>query len=171
MQSKKYFCYEIYKNLAVWSFNGKISYSPCSKFDGYIKQSNKFDINDIWNSTEHQQLKDLIESDQPIPQCHRCYKEEAAGLTSRRFGAKQLYEEFYKDTNVNINGNIGQGDGSIIKENNQRYSLKQTSNDGKGNFKYTVKLNGNYTYNVSAVMSCSEFKILGMSFKNYTKMF
>jgi MoaA/NifB/PqqE/SkfB family radical SAM enzyme len=104
MQSKKYFCYEIYKNLAVWSFNGKISYNPCSKFDGYIKQSDKFDINEIWNSVEHQQLKDLIESDQPIPQCHRCYEEEAAGLVSRRLGSKQLHEDYHNDTNLDLSG-------------------------------------------------------------------
>jgi MoaA/NifB/PqqE/SkfB family radical SAM enzyme len=104
MQSKKYFCYEIYKNLAVWSFNGKISYNPCSKFDGYIKQSDKFDINEIWNSPEHWQLKNLVESDQLVPQCHRCYEEEAAGLTSRRLGSKQLYEEYHNDTNLDLNG-------------------------------------------------------------------
>ena len=64
MQSKKYFCYEIYKNLAIWSNNGKISYNPCSYFDGFIKTSDRLDISEVWNSSEHQQLKKLIETDQ-----------------------------------------------------------------------------------------------------------
>lgn len=102
MQSKKYFCYEIYKNLAIWSNNGKISYNPCSYFDGFIKTSDRLDISEVWNSPEHQQLKKLIETDQPIPQCHRCYHEETHGIKSRRLNSKELYEQYRKDTNINL---------------------------------------------------------------------
>jgi len=37
MRDRKYFCYEIYKNLAIWSNNGQLGYNPCSFFKGYIK--------------------------------------------------------------------------------------------------------------------------------------
>jgi len=104
MQNKKYFCYEIYKNLAIWSNNGKISYNPCSYFDGFIKTSDKLNISEVWNSTEHQQLKKLIETDQPISQCHRCYHEEQHGLVSRRLASKEIYEQYRHDTNIELSG-------------------------------------------------------------------
>jgi hypothetical protein len=102
MQNKKYFCYEIYKNLAIWSTNGKIAYNPCSYFDGFIKTSDKLDISEVWNSPEHQELKKLVENDQPIPQCHRCYHEETHDLKSRRLSSKELYEQYRKDTNIDL---------------------------------------------------------------------
>jgi hypothetical protein len=104
MQNKKYFCYEIYKNLAIWSNNGKISYNPCSYFDGFIKTSDRLDISEVWNSPEHQQLKKLIETDQSIPQCHRCYHEEQHGLVSRRLASKEIYEQYRHDTNIELSG-------------------------------------------------------------------
>ena len=69
MQNKKYFCYEIYKNLAIWSFNGNLSYNPCSFYSGYIKTSDTFDIAQVWNSPEHNQLKSMVDQDLPIPGC------------------------------------------------------------------------------------------------------
>jgi MoaA/NifB/PqqE/SkfB family radical SAM enzyme len=102
MQNKKYFCYEIYKNLAIWSTNGKLSYNPCSWFDGYIKTSDNFNLEDIWNSPEHNQLKQMIDREIPIPGCLACYKEEANGLISRRLGAKNLYENYFQDTDINL---------------------------------------------------------------------
>lgn len=104
MQSKKYFCYEIYKNLAIWSKNGKLSYNPCSFYSGYIKTSDEFDLSQVWNSPEHNQLKLMIEQDKPIPGCATCYKAEEHGLVSRRLSSKQLYEEYFKDTNINLAG-------------------------------------------------------------------
>ena len=107
MIDKKYFCYEIYKNLAVWSTNGKLGYNPCSFFKGYIKTSDQFDLSDVWNSPEHLQLKHQVENDIPIAGCQGCYNEEAVGLTSRRMASKKLYEEFHNDVTIDINGPQG----------------------------------------------------------------
>ena len=107
MIDKKYFCYEIYKNLAVWSANGKLGYNPCSFFNGYIKTNDQFNLSDIWNSPEHLQLKHQVENDIPIAGCQGCYNEEAVGLTSRRMASKKLYEEFHNDVTIDINGPQG----------------------------------------------------------------
>ena len=102
MKDRKYFCYEIYKNLAIWSKNGKISYNPCSYFDGFIKTSDNLDISQVWNSKEHQELKQIIQDNKPIPQCHRCYYEEEHGLISRRLNAKEKYEQYQRDDNIEL---------------------------------------------------------------------
>ena len=107
MKNKKYFCYEIYKNLAVWSHNGKLGYNPCSFFDGYIKTSSEFDLADVWNSPEHLQLKKCVETDTRIPGCQACYSAEDSGIESRRQGSKKLYEEYHKDTNTELSGPTG----------------------------------------------------------------
>jgi len=100
MIDKKYFCYEIYKNLAIWSRNNKIGYNPCSFFDGYIKTSDNINIAEVWNSPEHLNLKESIANDIPIPGCASCYHAEAHGLESRRLGSKKLYEQFHSETNI-----------------------------------------------------------------------
>lgn len=102
MQDKKYFCYEIYKNLAIWSHNGKLSYNPCSFFDGYIKTSDTFNLGEIWDGPELQHLKDLIAQDLPISGCKFCYNAESNGLPSRRQGAKKFYEIYLKDTTLDL---------------------------------------------------------------------
>jgi MoaA/NifB/PqqE/SkfB family radical SAM enzyme len=102
LQDKKYFCYEIYKNLAIWSNNGKISYNPCSYFDGFIKTSDRLDISEVWNSKEHQKLKNLIQDDKPIPQCHKCYSEEQNGLKSRRINSKEMYEQYRNNSDIEL---------------------------------------------------------------------
>jgi len=107
MKDKKYFCYEIYKNLAIWSANGKLLYNPCSYFSGYIKTSDSFNLEDVWNSLEHNQLKQMIDNDQPIPGCSKCYNEEKNGLISRRLAAKELYENYFQDTNIDLDGPQG----------------------------------------------------------------
>jgi len=107
MKDKKYFCYEIYKNLAVWSHNGKLGYNPCSFYSGYIKEADQFNLKDIWNSPEHQALKDLVENDIPIKGCQGCYTAEENGLESRRMGSRKLYEEFHNDTAIDLNGPTG----------------------------------------------------------------
>jgi hypothetical protein len=107
MKNKKYFCYEIYKNLAIWSHNGKLGYNPCSFFDGYIKTSSEFNLADVWNSSEHLKIKKHVETDTPIPGCQACYNAEEAGLESRRQGSKKLYEEYHKDTNTELSGPTG----------------------------------------------------------------
>lgn len=107
MKNKKYFCYEIYKNLAIWSHNGKLGYSPCSFFNGYIKTSSEFDLADVWNSPEHLQLKKCVETDTRIPGCQACYSAEDSRIESRRQGSKKLYEEYHKDTNTELSGPTG----------------------------------------------------------------
>jgi MoaA/NifB/PqqE/SkfB family radical SAM enzyme len=104
MQFKKYFCYEIYKNLAIWSKNGNLNYNPCSFYSGYIKTTTEFNLDTVWNSPEHNQLKTLIDNDLPVPGCSACYKAERVGLESRRQGAKNSYETFFKDTNIDLTG-------------------------------------------------------------------
>lgn len=104
---KKYFCYEIYKNLAVWSHNGKLGYNPCSFYKGYIKTSTEFDLDGIWNSDEHVNLKKCVENNIPIPGCETCYAAEEAGLESRRLSSKKLYEEYHQDTAIDIDGPQG----------------------------------------------------------------
>jgi hypothetical protein len=108
MKDKKYFCYEIYKNLAIASDpSGKVGYSPCSYYRGFIKVSDDIDISKIWNSQEHVALKQSVENDQPIPGCASCYQEEAAGLKSRRMGSKEFYEIFQNNTDIDISGPQG----------------------------------------------------------------
>ena len=107
MAYKKYFCYEIYKNLAVWSANGHLGYNPCSFFEGYIKESDSLDLNTIWIGSERQELKNCVENDIPIAGCSRCYDAESAGLTSRRQHSTRLYEEYHKDTNIELDSPQG----------------------------------------------------------------
>jgi MoaA/NifB/PqqE/SkfB family radical SAM enzyme len=107
IKNKKYFCYEIYKNLSVWSSNGKLGYNPCSFFSGHIKTSDTFNIREIWNSPEHHKLKHCVENDIPISGCADCYKAEAQGLESRRLGSKKLYEQFHNDTKIDQTGPSG----------------------------------------------------------------
>jgi hypothetical protein len=107
MKDQKYFCYEIYKNLAVWSRNGRLSYNPCSFYKGYIKESDEFNLADVWNSPEHLKLKHSVENDIAIPGCQQCYDAEDHGLESRRMGSKKLYEEYHQDTAVDLDGPSG----------------------------------------------------------------
>jgi len=107
MKNKKYFCYEIYKNLAIWSHNGELGYNPCSFYNGYIKTSSEFELADVWNSPEHLELKKCVETDTFIPGCQACYSAEDAGLESRRQGSKKLYEEYHEDTNIDLAGPTG----------------------------------------------------------------
>ena len=107
MKDKKYFCYEIYKNLAVWSRNGQLAYNPCSFYKGYIKESDKFSLADVWNSPEHLKLKQSVENDMPIEGCQRCYDAEKNGLESRRMGSRKLYEEYHQDTDIDLDGPSG----------------------------------------------------------------
>jgi MoaA/NifB/PqqE/SkfB family radical SAM enzyme len=107
MKDKKYFCYEIFKNISVISHNGKIQYSPCSWYSGHTSESDTIDIKTALQSNEHQKLKEMIMQDQSIPGCYRCYRDEKNGLQSRRMGAKQQYEEFFKDTNIDENSLTG----------------------------------------------------------------
>ena len=107
MKNKKYFCYEIYKNLAILSHNGEIKYNPCCSFKGYIKTSSEFDLTDVWNSPEHLEIKRHVENDIPIAGCQTCYTAESQGIESRRQGSKKLYEEFHQDVEIDLAGPTG----------------------------------------------------------------
>jgi MoaA/NifB/PqqE/SkfB family radical SAM enzyme len=107
MKENDYFCYEIYKNIAVWSKNGKIGYNPCSFFNGYIKETDRIDLGDVWHQKEHKSIMLQVETNQPVPGCRTCYGAEKSGLVSRRIGSKQLYEEFHQDTELDLSGPQG----------------------------------------------------------------
>jgi hypothetical protein len=64
-------------------------------------------LNDVWNSPEHLELKKCVETDTFIPGCQACYSAEDAGIESRRQGSKKLYEEYHKDTNIDLSGPTG----------------------------------------------------------------
>jgi hypothetical protein len=100
MKDKKYFCYEIYKNLAIWSYRGKLGYTPCSLSSDFFAESKNFDLNQSWSSTGRQQIKIKVETDQPIAGCQSCYDMENAGIKSRRNSAKELYEVYHNDTDI-----------------------------------------------------------------------
>lgn len=100
MQNKKYFCYELYKNLAIWSFNGEIRYTPCSYSTYTIATSESIDMSKVWNSEEHQRLQNYIQQDLPVPGCESCYHEESHGLKSRRLNVIDLYETYFQDNSL-----------------------------------------------------------------------
>ena len=105
MKDKKFFCYEIFKNLSISSDpDGHVKYSPCCYYKGFINDSAEIDIDYAWDSAERQQLKQLIADDMSIPGCVNCYRDEERGVTSKRLAAKEQYEEFQKDTNIDISG-------------------------------------------------------------------
>lgn len=99
---KKYFCYEIYKNLSIWSRNGYLEFNPCSFYQGHYHRSQIFDLDEVWNGPDRKKLIDMIDSDTPIPGCNICYQAENNGLISRRMAAKNNYENFHCDTNIDL---------------------------------------------------------------------
>jgi hypothetical protein len=107
MKNQKYFCYEIYKNLAIWSHNGRLAYNPCSFFTGFIKEADRFDLDSVWNGPERAELKRCVETDTPIPGCKVCYEAEQHGLVSRRMAGQQLYEEFHQDADIELDSPQG----------------------------------------------------------------
>lgn len=100
MKDRKYFCYEIYKNMAVWSRPGGVDYTPCSFYRGMGQPFESLNIRDYWNGPEHQKFKIMIENDQPIPGCQPCYDLEANGIRSRRQTSRELYETYHCDTEL-----------------------------------------------------------------------
>lgn len=107
MKDKKYFCYEIFKNISVWSANGRIGYNPCSFYDGYFETSDQINLTTAWNSDGRKKLIESINQDQPIRGCRRCYEDENCGITSRRLHAKESYETWHQDTNIDLTGPQG----------------------------------------------------------------
>lgn len=107
MKDKKYFCYEIFKNLSIWSTQHRVGYNPCSVYKGFIKQTDNVDISKVWNSPEHNHLKKMIANDEPIPGCQICYDEESSGRKSRRQSANETYENFHEDTTIDLDSPQG----------------------------------------------------------------
>lgn len=107
MKDRKYFCYEIYKNLAIWSHNGRLAYNPCSFFNGFIKETDAFDLDSIWNGPERAELKRCVETDTPIHGCEVCYQAEEHGLVSRRMASQKLYEEYHQDVDIELDAPQG----------------------------------------------------------------
>lgn len=99
---KKHFCYELYKNLAIWSNNSKLEYAPCSYFAGpkFSTEDNHFDLTKVWNHPQRKIYKIAAENDQPVAGCEVCYDRELAGLPSRRQGTFSLYETFFNKSEL-----------------------------------------------------------------------
>ena len=102
MKDKKYFCYELYKNLGIWSHNGHLGYSPCSFYNGYFAESDHFDLESVWKGSERSKLLQQVTDDRPILGCQGCYTAEEHGLPSRRQSARQAWEDYYRDTSIDI---------------------------------------------------------------------
>jgi len=107
MKDKKYFCYEIYKNLAIWSRSERVGYSPCSYYHGRVSESDTFNLSGYWNSPERKTIMMQVENDQPISGCQSCYNLEQAGIKSRRQSSEELYETYHSDTNIDFLGPTG----------------------------------------------------------------
>lgn len=86
------FCYELVKNQAFWSHNKSVAYNPCSFYDGFIDRN--ISANQSWFGDNHKKIIEIVNRNEPVPGCHRCYSEEQAGRISRRQSAAQNYENF-----------------------------------------------------------------------------
>ena len=104
MTNKKYFCYELYKNIAVWSNNGQITSTPCSFYSEHFSKSDTINLAEVWHSQERQKVLQMVDKEIPIPGCHTCYQAEAKGLTSRRLASFEIYEDWHKDTRLDLSG-------------------------------------------------------------------
>jgi hypothetical protein len=102
MQNKKSFCYDLYKNIAVWSHNGKVGYNPCCSYSEIILESDQIDLQQIWNSPARREILMRVENDQAVPGCEPCYKAEQAGMRSRRQASQELYENYCQDTEIDL---------------------------------------------------------------------
>ena len=107
MKDCKYFCYEIFKNLAIRSQNGTVEYMPCSYFTDIMHQSNAVDINAAWNSDGRKKVIELIQENKPVAGCAQCYRDEEQGTLSRRQSAAELYEKYHSDTIIALDGPQG----------------------------------------------------------------
>jgi hypothetical protein len=92
----KYFCHEIEHNLAIWAYNDKVFYTPCSFNKNLIYGSTNKIVNTkkIWNKQKHIEIKNTVNDNLPVPGCHTCYNSETKGHESRRIAVKSLYENF-----------------------------------------------------------------------------
>jgi len=100
IKSQPGFCYEFFKNQAFWSTPTGVGYNPCSFYNGYITEDITPD--QAWLGAEHLAIIDSVTQGELIPGCSNCYRAEQAGLVSRRMSSKELYENCYNDTNINL---------------------------------------------------------------------
>lgn len=107
MKNKKYFCYEIFKNLSIWSKNGNIVYNPCSYYIGSYDTSTSVDIAQAWASAGRQKIINIVDQNQAVPGCTNCYQAENNGLVSRRQGSQHAYENWHQNTDINLAGPQG----------------------------------------------------------------
>lgn len=107
MRDKQYFCYEIFKNLAIRSINGQLIYGPCSYYTKNYATSDTLDIQSVWAGSQRKKIIEIVNQAQPIPGCQCCYDEENAGIKSRRQSSAELYEQFHQDTNIELSGPQG----------------------------------------------------------------
>lgn len=99
MKNRPGFCYEIFKNQAYWSLSdGSVGYNPCSFYDGMVDTN--VPPEQSWHGKNHKALIKIIEKDQRIEGCHRCYHEEAAGRISRRQSSAVNYEQYLQSTSI-----------------------------------------------------------------------
>lgn len=98
----KTFCYDIFKNIAIRSHNDKVQYSPCSfyKENESIGETSRINISDIWNKSEHLEVKDKSLTGKTISGCSYCYKQEENNLRSRRLTNIELYEKYLIDSDI-----------------------------------------------------------------------
>ena len=99
------FCYEFFKNQAFWSYKNTIGYNPCSFFKGFIVTG--VNPKEAWYGPEHKALIEKISNGELIDGCRACYQAERNGLTSRRQSSRELYENFYNDTDITENSPVG----------------------------------------------------------------
>lgn len=104
LKKHKHFCYEIFKNISVWSLNGRLAYNPCSFSRGCSKITDGFNLSEVWFSDERQTIKDRVLQDEPIAGCQNCYDLESNGLRSRRQTSIDLYEQYHRDTDLFLDG-------------------------------------------------------------------
>jgi len=107
MSDNKSFCYEIFKNISIWSYNNNIKYNPCSYYNGFTVETNNLDLSQVWRSMPHRKLMEQSQTGTAIPGCFRCYKEESSGLKSRRQGSFENYEIFLNDPDITLSGPTG----------------------------------------------------------------
>lgn len=102
MKTKKYFCYEIFKNISIWSYNNNVRYNPCSFYQGHFAESDNINLNQAWQSPERKKIMDMVMNNVPVPGCETCYKQERKGLSSRRLASFDIYENWHQNTDIDL---------------------------------------------------------------------
>jgi len=123
------FCYEFFKNQAFWSHGRGIGYNPCSYYNGFI--ATDVDPQAAWYGAEHKKIIKDIKAGKLIEGCSQCYLAEKAGLKSRRMGSKDLYENYFKDTDIETTKSPTALDYSVGNLCNLKCTICNPSNSSK----------------------------------------